>query len=100
MHDSSFFEQERLDNFLKEGELGDARQVFFLYPTNIDIRSSFHFPEDNASVNYFALVDMKGMVRGFYDVRAEADQKLMVEHLAILLPIVKKRKTFKVNEEQ
>ncbi len=100
--DSSFFEKDKLSQFLSETELTDNRQLFFLYPSNIDARSAFHFPfregEDESVNTYFSLVDMDGKIRGFYNVAATNDQKLMVEHIAILLPVVKMRKTFKENE--
>ena len=97
--DSSFFEQPKLQAFLSKNNLQDAAQFLFLPADQPITKDDFHFSykkgETEAKNAYFALVDTDHEIRGFYDATRKDDQELLVKHMAILLPIVKKRKAAK-----
>ncbi len=97
--DSSFFDPAKLNKFVSKNNLSDAAQFLFLQADAPLTKDDFHFSykkgETEANNSYFALVDFDREIRSFYDVTQQADQELLVKHLAILLPTVKKRKVAK-----
>jgi hypothetical protein len=57
-------------------------------------KSVFQLPEEGGSdfSHHVALIDTSGMVRKVYDTRLNPDMGRLIEHIAILMPIRKKKR--------
>lgn len=100
--DTSFFAPSVLEGFLTQNNFLDPAQLLFLPKGDVSAERDYHFSFDsNENVDnnrLVALIDMDSEIRGYCDVSDKASRELLVKHIAILLPVVKKRKLPKVNE--
>lgn len=93
-----------VNNFADNYKLNDDTQLFFIQmdvkiPVSI-IEQNYYLPHD-AAFPYFSLIDTKGEVRRYYDVRKMEEIKKLVEHTALLVPLEKNKEiTFKREQEK
>lgn len=100
---------EEISTFEIKYELSDEEQCYFFVggqpPLEQLAREGYRLPLEQdpelAENPYLVLVDTTGTIRRYYDVRKSEEVKLLVEHIALLLPRQKERDlVFKREQEK